>query len=838
MQLTDAARTVPTPCRKLAAVWAAFVMLAAAVTVHAGDNAPATPAEREHIELFETRIRPLLAKHCYECHGSEKQRGGLRLDSRAAMLAGGESGAAIEPGDPTQSLLMAAVNYEALEMPPSGQISAGEIELLARWIELGAPWPGEDSAAPADVRPAEPKITDEDRAWWAFQPLADVAPPALSDPWIQGPLDAFILERLASAGLRPAPPADRRVLARRAYFDLWGLPPTPEQLDEFLRDERPDAFARLVDRLLEHPHYGQRWARHWLDLARYAESDGYRQDAYRPNAWRYRDYVIDSLNADKPYDQFVTEQLAGDQIDANDPELMAATGFLRHTIYEYNQRDVNSQWDYMVGEVTEVAADVFLAMGLACARCHDHKFDPLLQSDYFRFRAFFEPILPRDDLLMGSAAELAEYRKREAQWLEATREIRLAIERLEQPLHDPALQAAIDKFPPDIRPALWKRPADRAPREQQIAALAYRQIDAEMQNLGQKLTGEQLEQWKSLRAELAKFDHLKPPPLPRSFGVTDVGPQAPPTTIPDSRRNEVFEPALFEVLGGGPVELPEAERPSNSTGRRLALARWITHPENPLATRVIVNRVWQYHFGEGIVRTSSDFGRLGEPPTHPELLDWLTRQFIREGWSLKALHRLIMNSATYQQSSHGSDVARAMQIDPENRLLWHWSTRRLDAEQVRDAMLLVSGELVPRGGGPSAEHTEPVRSIYTRVLRNTRDPLLDVFDAPDAFSSTARRNVTTTPTQSLLLINSDVTLARAQALAASLAVSDSTASEAPIQQLYHRLFGRAPEPDEVAAAKRLLEIGNAGADASQQPPPGLVDLCHVLLNSSEFLYVE
>jgi hypothetical protein len=710
------------------------------------------------------------------------------------------------------------------------------------------------------VRARGTQITDDDRAYWAYQPLRAVAAPAIDDAWCRNPIDAFVLARLQEAGLRPAPAADKRTLIRRVYFDLWGVPPAPDDVAAFLADERPDAFARLVDRLLDHPNYGRRWARHWLDLVRYAESDGYKQDGYRPHAWRYRDYVIDAFNSDKPYDRFVTEQLAGDEVAPHDPQALAATAYLRHTIYEYNQRDVRTQWDLMVNELVDVTADVFLGVGLSCARCHDHKFDPILQRDYFRFRAFFEPILPRDDLPYATPEQIAAYDRQYQVWLEKTRDVRAEIDAIAQPFRDRVINPAIDKFPKDVRPLLRKSSSERLPQEIQIAELARRQLDLELEKLdiaGKLKDDADKRHWEDLQQRLAALDADKPAPLPPAFSVTDVGGEAPPTIIPGDTSLTAVEPGYLTVIDGAAAQIEPPPDNSQTTGRRTALARWITDSRNPLTTRVIVNRVWQYHFDQGLVPSSSDFGRLGETPSHPELLDWLATHFVESGWSFKSLHRLILNSAAWQQATTGTDPARAMVSDPGNRLLWHMPLRRLDAEQIRDAMLLVSGELIDRGAGPSDDADRPVRSIYTKVVRNSRADWLDAFDAPDAFGSTARRNVTTTPTQALLLINSPETLHRASALAARLQTEAGGAAPAALVDRGYRLvLGRACSPEEMAEALHFIaqqqqrivdEKGSAVAagttqtadhdEPEQAAAQALIDFCHVLLNSSEFLYV-
>ncbi len=483
--------------------------------------------------------------------------------------------------------------------------------------------------------------------------MRDHSPPDVEPAgWARNDLDRFVLAKLRTHGLLPAAEADRRAVVRRLYFDLTGLPPAPEEIDAFVADPAPDAYERLVDRLLDSPRYGERWARHWLDLVRYAESDGFRQDAFRPHAWRYRDYVIRAWNDDKPYDRFILEQLAGDEVAPHDPDALAATAYLRHWIYEYNQRDVRTQWDNILNDITNVTGEVFLGLGVGCARCHDHKFDPILKEDYFRLKAFFTPLLPRDDLPYATGEAWQQYQTQLAVWREKTAEIRRQIDELERPLVEAARKRAADKFPRDIREMLLKEPSQRAPLEHQLAELANRQAKEEVAkvNFGSQLKGDERARWEQLQGEMKQLDDLRPKDLPPAFTVTDVGPVAPSTLIAGARERREVEPGFPTVLDPATAAIvPPAS--GDSTGRRTALARWLASPANPLTARVMVNRIWQQHFGVGLVATASDFGRLGEPPSHPELLDWLASRFMADGWRFKPLHRLIVTSATYRQAA-------------------------------------------------------------------------------------------------------------------------------------------------------------------------------------------
>ncbi|SIO41147.1 Planctomycete cytochrome C [Singulisphaera sp. GP187] len=830
----------------------------------AGQGDPS--ASPEQVKFFETEVRPLLAASCLKCHGPDKQKGGLRLDSKAAILTGGESGPAVVPGKPAESLLVEAINYEGPEMPPKGKLGAPQRETLTKWIAMGLPWPANDPGASASATPtqaAKSKITDEDRAFWSFQPLRRPDVPSTNDGgWARNAVDRFIFARLHAEGLTPAPQEDREILIRRLTFDIWGLPPTPAEVDAFLADKGPNAYETLVDRLLASPRYGERWGRHWLDLVRYAESDGYRADGYRPDAWRYRDYVIKAFNEDRPYNRFVTEQLAGDELDPSDPELKVAVGYYRLGTYEYNQRDVPAQWSAIVNDITDVTGDVFLGLGMGCARCHDHKFDPILQKDYYRLQAFFSPILPRNDLNLATPREWPAYQEKLAAWEAKTAETRAAIAALERPYREGVAKMAIDRFPAEMQALINKPQAERTPSEEQLVALAYRQVTHEYDLIADKMKkSKDKDAWTALQKQLAEQGRDRPTPPAAVLTATDVGPLAPPTMIPGDRKKEAIDPGFLTLLDPAPATIKPVATAPQSTGRRTALASWLTRPDNPLSTRVVVNRIWQYHFGRGIVSTSSDFGRLGERPSHPELLDWLTTEFVARGWSFKQMHRLILTSATYRQSATHPDATVARRKDPENRLHWHRLTRRLDVEPIRDAMLAVSGELDLAIGGPAVDADQPRRTVYSQVKRNKRDPLGEAFDAPDGSITTPQRDATVTPIQALLMINGSWTLDRAKAFATRLQ-KDAGDDEARVELAYRLAFGRKPGPAEQAEALAFLHHQAQVAEPTPKPevadgegagaacnkpgesrsaevdPASWADFCHALLNASEFLYID
>jgi hypothetical protein len=750
----------------------------------------AEPA-RTQKDFFENKVRPILADNCFRCHSEAqgKKKGNLTLDSLAGVLKGGDTAAAVVAGKPAESLLIKAVRHEEPKMPPKGKLKDEEIAILTEWVKIGAPWPGSKTAR------APGKITDEDRRWWAFQPPRQAAPPNIDHPeWSTNPIDRFVYERLRTEGLKPAPSADRVTLIRRLTFDLHGLPPTTEEVAAFVADRSPQAVENLIDRLLASARYGERAARAWLDLVRYAESDGFRIDDFRPDAWRYRDYVIRSFNNDKSYDRFVQEQLAGDELWPEDPDALTATGYLRHWIYEYNQRDVRAQWDNILNDLTDITGEAFLGLGFGCARCHDHKFDPILQKDYYRLQAFFAGVLPREDMPLATPRQLAEHREQLVRWEAATAEVRREIDRIQTPYREKAANTAINKFPPEIQDMIRKPMLERTPLEHQLAELAYRQVTYEFNRLEAKIKDEDKQRLVALRKKLTEFNKLKPALLPTGLTMSDVGATAPAIFIPKKPKAGAIEPGYLTLLDERPALIRPTAR--HSSGRRTELARWITRPDNPLTARVIVNRVWQSHFGRGLVATASDFGRLGEKPSHPELLDWLALQFVQDGWSVKKLHRLILTSAAYRQSSTHPASPDALKKDPDNRLLWKATTRRLDAEQIRDTLLWTTGELDLTAGGAGVAPTNPRRSIYTTILRNTHDPLLDVFDAPEGFTSTAERNVTTTATQALLMFNSPYMLQRAKALADRLQKDKYVDDRQLIDAACRRAFGRPPSEKE------------------------------------------
>lgn len=777
---------------------AILVVLTTASLLACGFPAVAGEPSTAERDLFEQHVRPVLLTNCIKCHDDQKQEGGLNLNTLDGLLQGGDSGPAIVAGKPDESLLLEALRYESFEMPPSGQLEDSLVGGVAAWVAAGADWP-----SGLELKKAS-KIDESDREWWCYQPVADPAVPEVDDNgWCRNEIDHFVFQRLRQEDVSPAAEAEPQKLARRVHFALTGLPPSDETASLLQSDD--GWYESLVDQLLESSSYGENQAKFWLDLARYADSDGYNADHARPEAHHFRDYVIRSFNEDKPYDRFVREQLAGDEVDPGNRDALIGTMFLRHWIYEYNQRDVEGQWAQILNDVTETTADVFLAQGLKCARCHDHKFDPLLQRDYFALRSFFTPLLPREDQPVADVATRTKHFEQQHIWEVATAGIRQQLHEIETPvLLNKAGGQGFKMFTKEIQALASSRREDISPYEYQIVALMMRQLVVQPEKLPEWLDEAKEAERQKLLHELAEFDHLKPEPLPTmTFVASDVGPEAPPTFIPDLNDKTPIEPAFPVVLGD---ELPEIQAPAvalQSTGRRTALANWIVSQENPLTARVMVNRVWQQHFGRGLVENTSDFGRLGTPSSHPELLDWLAHRFMADGWSFKKLHRLILTSATYRQSSERPMDDQLAKLDPQNILLWRQSPRRLSGEEIHDCVITASGEMGPEK-----------RAIYKNVKRNALDPLLSVFDFPDRVESQGERHRTTTSPQSLLMMNNPWLHDRAKNLIANVG---SMSLDSLVREAYQRLYFRTPSPEELEMALKFIDTYEADAELPESP---------------------
>jgi Protein of unknown function (DUF1553)/Protein of unknown function (DUF1549) len=704
-------------------------------------------------------------------------------------------------------------------------------------------------------------FTPQQKSHWAWQvPKHAAVPSVKQSAWLHNPIDAFILAKLEAKGLSPAPPANPVTLLRRLYFDLIGLPPTPPQVDEFVAAwdgasaKRQAVLEKVIDQLLASPHYGERWGRHWLDLARYAESNGYEFDEIRPDAWRYRDYVIRAFNADKPYDRFILEQLAGDELFPDDADARIATGF---NLLGPDMTDSSNQAQRRqntLDDITDTTGLVFLGMTIGCARCHDHKFEPIVQADFYRMQAFFAPADFRKDVPVASKAQLAAHAQAQARYGALIQPTMEFIAQLEEPYRTAVFDKKLANIADEARAAHRTPEAKRTPRQRELVNQTARLVAINVNDVLAAMNKDDRSRHEHLRKTLQQFDGQKPASLPVAMGLQDSRGPAPNTYLLQrgelNHRGEEIQPALPLILSRKYVETqPPIDPPApDTTGRRAALARWIASPEHPLTARVLVNRLWQHHFGRGIVATASDFGVRGQPPTHPELLDWLAMEFTARGWSVKQMHKLMLLSATYQQESgvsgHGSGVSgdpRA--LDPDNQLFSRMNRHRLEGEIIRDSLLAVSGRLNDKMGGPgvfpplppeskvsakdwpvtaaAAEHRR--RSVYLFARRNLRVPFLETFDLPDSNQSCPKRQQSTTGPQALALLNSAEVTAAAQALAKRLEKEAPTADERVILA-FRIAFGRRPSADE--SAREFL----------RESP--LSELCRALLNANEFVYVD
>ncbi len=784
-----------------------LVLLAAAALLPAQQD--------EGAAFFESEVRPVFEKNCLVCHNEQLRSSGLSVLSREALVKGGNRGPAIVPGNPSGSVLVNAVQYAGgLKMPPTGKLSDENIGVLTKWVEQGAPW-GKVEVSQAG-KPAGAKH-------WSFQPIQRSPQPQVSRPeWVRNPVDSFILARLEKEGLSPSPEASRATLLRRLSLDLLGLTPAPAEVDEFVADTRPDAYERLVDRLLASPHYGERWGRHWLDIARYADSNGYNIDGPR-EIWKYRDWVIEAFNRDLPFNEFVIEQLAGDLLPNPTKEQIVATGFHRNTLLNLEGGIDFEQ--YRVEAVVDRASTTgaaFLGLTLGCARCHDHKFDPISQREFYQFYAFFNNI---DEL----SSDFADKAGRER-------------------AYEPILEFGTpDEF------------ARRDITRQQIALLEQelqeyeKSLLARLNDWTKNLTPEQREKIKPealvvLDHPPAEFNVFQMDALKGAFGAADLGymqrsagiaalRSASPKIVTTMVMRELPKPRPayihlngdflrkgVEVGPGTPAVLPPLPAPEGSNPARLDLARWLVASKNPLTPRVTVNRVWQRYFGRGIVATEEDFGTQGSPPSHPELLDWLASEFMARGWSMKELHRLIVTSAAYRQSSeHREELTKA---DPGNRLLGRQNRLRLEAEVIRDAALSASGMLAVKIGGPSVFPPQPEgagrvtqidrkwkadtgedryrRGIYTPFWRSAPHPGLMVFDAPDSTTACTRRNRSNTPLQALTLLNDEAYSEFAQGLARRVLREAQGDESKRVRYAFEVCVAREPKPQEQERLKEFL----------------------------------
>lgn len=783
----------------------------------------------DHAVNFVRDIKPVLARRCFACHGPNKHEGGLRLDKPDAALAPLDSGLhAIVPGKADESALLARVSStdEADRMPPEGNpLTAKEIDALRQWIAAGAKW----------------------EKHWAFVPPTRHDPPEVKNrSWVENPIDSFILAGLDNAKMEPAPDADRRTLARRAYFGVTGLPPTNTQLQSFLADDAPDAWPQLVDKLLASPHFGEQWARHWLDLVRFAETNSFERDGLKANAWRYRDYVIRSFNEDKPYDQFIREQLAGDELDQVTDESMIATGYYRLGTWDDEPADpLQARYDDF-DDILSTTSQVMLGLTVGCARCHDHKIDPIPQADYYGLLAFFADVTPYADPGDRDPDRFSQWSMSKPEERQQRDTVRDKVNQIRGEVG--ALEAA------GIR---------RMPERDQDNANAEARHQLIEEKLDQFLTETERKQYKDAKERLTDADaEFRKLPVPKSaLALAHCEPHPKPMHIM-LRGNphvpgDVVEPHYPALFGDAPPKIPVAGKDAKTAGRRRILAEWITSPQNMLTARVIVNRVWQHYFGRGLVRTTNNFGELGTPPTHPELLDYLALWLVDHDWQLKPLHRLILTSHAYRMSS--ATNPQALAVDPTNDLLWRFDMRRLSAEEIHDAALVVSGalnksmfghgyypkmsqEVLATQSRPGAGwHNSSVRersrrSVYMHVKRSLLPPLLTAFDFPDVDATCEARFITTQPGQALAMLHGDFLNDQAEELAKRVKKAAGDDAKAQVAKSIQFALDRPATENEISEGLALID--RLKTTHNQNATEALRYWCLTVLNLNEFVYLD
>ena len=860
----------------------------------------AKPAARSEQQLtFENHIRPIFKAFCLDCHGGEEELGGeLDLRLRRLLVKGGESGAAIEPGNPEDSYLLYRIREG--EMPPrETKLPEKDIETIAKWIAAGAPTAREE---PQEIGKGI-GITQEDRAFWSFQPIAR---PAVTDfgvePRVRTAIDALLLATMREKGLSFSPDADKLTLLRRASLDLRGLPPTLDEITEFWADDSPDAYERLLDRLLASHHYGERWGRHWLDVAGYADSEGVTTaDAVRNFAYKYRDYVIRSFNADKPFDQFIIEQLAGDELveppyqdlTPGDIEKLVATGFLRMagdgTGPGAPDQDVAS--NQVIGDTLKIVSSAFLGLTVGCAQCHDHRHDPILQTDYYRMRAIFEPAYNWKSWRVSSARRISLYTEADrAKSAEIEAEAaKVAAEKGKKQTEYIAavLDKELEKFDESLRESYrvaYYTPADERTEEQKQIFVKNPFLKFHAGNFRQYINQEQGEDLDTYDKRIAEIRSRKPYEDYLRV-LTEVPGEVPTTYL--FHRGDLKQPKSAIAPGGltiaapegQPFTIPEQDPGLRSTGRRLAYARWLTSGKHPLVSRVLVNRVWMHHLGRGLVDTPSDFGSTGIKPSNPEVLDWLASEFVERGWSLKQLHKLIMTSTVYRQASRRDSEKAA--IDPDNRFLSRKPIQRLEAEIIRDRILATSGQLNPKMFGPPVTVSEDDvgqivvasgaeglrRSVYVQTRRTMPVSMLRQFDMPVMAVNCDKRASSTVSTQSLMLMNSDFMLEHAESFARRLGPEAGGDPRRQVVLAWRLAFTRLPTEKEMdrslAFLDRQVEYLKTSEPAQKEDKnedkkedeketekedqevkrldpelQALTNLCQALMASSEFLYID
>lgn len=809
-------------------------------------------------DLFKEKIAPIFEQNCVMCHGAKVQRSGLDLRTEEAAVKGGARGAAVVAGNPEKSLLYRLVTHKEEPAMPMGmdRLSDAEIAVVAEWIKQLQPKTIAASPESAPVRQPGYSITDKDRQFWSFvKPVRSAIPKVKDRSWVKNEIDAYVLARLEEKGLKPSPAAEPRELLRRVHFDLIGLPPTPEEMAAFLKDPSERAYGKVIEKLLASQHYGERWGRHWLDLARYADSGGYEFDVDRPHAWRYRDWVIKSFNADMPYDQFIREQLAGDELKPGDTEALIPTAFCRNGPTVDNADNEQTRSDEL-DDMVATTSSVFLGMTVGCARCHDHKYDPIPQKDYYRLQAVFFPF-KKTEKILATDEEKAAHTAANKAIDEKLKPYKAKVAAIEKRVREKLMAEKVEFQVKLGESAGTINDQNREQSRKEIAERLAKAVNLQPEEIDEGLTPEERDARKAVLADLEAINKTRPPLLPAVMGVSDV--EKPEQSYLLKRgditmKGDPVEPGLPSVLCG--------EANLQPTNRRLQTANWIASADNPLTSRVIANRIWQYHFGKGLVRTPSDFGATGDRPSHPELLDWLATEFVAKGWSWKQMHRLILLSNAYRQSSKFDEKSAA--ADPENRLFWRANPHRLEAEVIRDSMLAVSGKLNPQMFGPGiypridpdiintgsrprwpldAKDNEATwrRSVYIYVKRSVLLPMIEVFDCPATTVSGPVRAVSTVSPQALALMNNEFVLQQAGFFAERVAADARTDARKQVVSAFKLGLNRQPTEREMGWALEFLTTQAAGYRSRQEPKPeaaALRDFCHAVFNLSEFLYAD
>jgi mono/diheme cytochrome c family protein len=784
----------------------------------------------------------VLRANCTSCHGALMQMSGLRLDTRDGLVKGGAKGPAIVSGNAAQSRIIQMVTHAVQpSMPPGKKLNNADIDSLRAWIAAGAPWPKEGGALEVKAP-----------AWWSFK--APVRPDVSAAPGTPA-IDRLLNAKMAANGIESALKASRSTLVRRAYYDLHGLPPTFEQSQKFIGDSSPDAWEKLIDELLASPRYGEKWGRHWLDLVRYGDTAGFEQDPYILDAWRYRDYVIDSFNSDKPYDRFVKEQIAGDELWPDDPKARMGTGYFtvgtnRDMLYKVEDINrIEQLTDYV-----DTTSSVFMGLSVGCARCHDHKFDPIPQRDYYRMQAIFTPAVKHRIFLDYNGARGYDIGLNYREF--KLRDIGSEIDTIQKPYREAIRKRKIAALPNDLRKAFETEDEKRTPAQRVLVDSNPAAVRVGQDEIYKDLSADDKARTDVLGRRLVGMfaNHTSGPIAP---GIMDPDRVAPDTYMPvrgATGQGVKVPPGLLTALGG--ADIPEPPPEATTTHRRKALAEWLVDSKNPLTARVMVNRIWQYHFGRGLVATPSDFGTRGSAPSHPELLDWLATEFVARGWSMKSMHKLIMTSDAYQRDTAVPPNVRSK--DPENIWLSHFARRRLSAEEVRDSVLQSAGTLnLKTGGRPvvppqtreelygmsqSPDNFWPVswnkqdhtrRTVYTLIRRSYRPPMMEAFDGPDGTMHCARRDESTVAPQSLTLMNSDFAYEQARAFAARLAKEPDTRQI--IVRAYRDALSREPSAEELQLTTDFI---NRQQERAGSLEAAVVELARGLFNLNEFLYVD